>query len=75
MFRTTILAFALIAGVSAGALAQSGSPEERAACRHDVTKFCRHLMQSGEDQVSFCLQANRAALSKRCSEAFARHGR
>jgi hypothetical protein len=75
MFRTTTLAFALITAFPAGASAQSGSPEERAACRHDVTKLCRHLMQSGEDQVSFCLQSNRAALSRRCSEVLARHGR
>jgi hypothetical protein len=75
MFRTTTFALALITAVSTGALAQSGSPDERAACRHDVLKFCRHLMQGSDDQVSYCLQANRAALNRRCSEAFARHGR
>jgi hypothetical protein len=75
MFRATTLALSLITAISTAALAQSGSPEERAACRHDVTKFCRHQMQGSEDQVSSCLLSNRAALSRRCSEAFARHGR
>jgi hypothetical protein len=75
MFRTMTLAAALVTACATAGLAQSGTQEERAACRHDVTKFCRHLMQAGEDQVSFCLQANRGSLSRRCSEVLARHGR
>ena len=91
MLRTAMLtiAFALAA---AGAGAQTlppqpppvsgpfggqASPEERAACHPDVTKFCQKQLDLNPDDVLGilgCLQSNRARISVACQEVLASHG-
>ena len=53
----------------------SGTPEDRAACRRDVRKFCRHIKAStGNDAFLQCLQEHRAKLSKACGQVLRSHG-
>ena len=59
-----------------GALGQ-GSEQERAACRHDVRRFCRTELQKNPDDalsITGCLQANRPKISSSCRNTLARHG-
>jgi len=44
------------------------------ACARDVSRFCRALMQSGDNAVLGCLQTNRARISKACQKVLADHG-
>ena len=53
----------------------SGTPTERAACRRDVRKLCRHIKAgAGNDAFLQCLQEHRANLSKACAEVLRSHG-
>jgi hypothetical protein len=54
-----------------------GTEQERAACRHDVRRFCQADLQRNPDDVlsiSNCLQANRPRLSRSCRGVFVSHG-
>jgi hypothetical protein len=52
-----------------------GSPQEQAACRPDVRKFCRSVKpDSGASAFLSCLKANRAKLSKACQAVLTKHG-
>ena len=83
MFRMTVVAVAT-AVIASGTplLAQtvaqgllSGTPTERAACRRDVRKLCRHIKTgSGNDAFLQCLQEHRAKLSKECAKVLRSHG-
>jgi hypothetical protein len=56
---------------------QQGTPRERAACRHDVSRFCRAELQRNPNDVlsvSGCLQANRTKISRGCRGVLANHG-
>jgi hypothetical protein len=56
---------------------QQGTAQERAACRHDVSKFCRAELQRNPSDVlgvTGCLQANRTKLSRGCRSVLASHG-
>ncbi|AMA60300.1 hypothetical protein BCCGELA001_31545 [Bradyrhizobium sp. CCGE-LA001] len=79
MARKILLATIMLAaltGVSEGpAFAQGhmGTPQEQKACTRDAQRFCRKDL--GNDMaVQGCLQANRAKLSKSCSNVFKSHG-
>jgi hypothetical protein len=61
------LALVLAGAPSAPAIANSGTPEEQAACRPDVRKFCHHIHEDAGDMVFLaCLQEHRAKLSVKC---------
>jgi hypothetical protein len=57
---TIALAFVAFAGA---AFAQ-GTPQQRAACRGDVVRFCKGI--EGPDAIHGCLQANYSRISERC---------
>jgi hypothetical protein len=63
LLRLTVVAIALSA-LSASAFAQ-GTPQQRAACRPDVGKFCKG---KGEDPgvILECLEANKEKISEKC---------
>ena len=44
------------------------------ACARDVSRFCRALMQDGDQIVLACLKQNRARISKPCQAMLASHG-
>lgn len=62
-FRFSLIAVLIAAPLSA-ALAQ-GTPAQRAACRPDVTKFCKG---KGEDPgvLLSCLESNKDKISEKC---------
>jgi hypothetical protein len=75
-WNATLLAVVMAA--STPVLAQAayqGSPQEQAACRPDVRKFC-HAVKSGSGSGAFlsCLQANRVKLSEACLTVLQNHG-
>jgi hypothetical protein len=72
MLQKFLLAAALV-GVALPALAQQGTPQERAACAPTVRKFCK---SANEDtmQVLACLQANRAKIGAACNKVLVSHG-
>jgi hypothetical protein len=49
------------------------SPQEDAACRRDVSRFCRGMSRD-PPVILACLQSNRARLSKRCQTVLRNHG-
>jgi hypothetical protein len=59
-----LIAVALAVTVSSAALAQ-GTPQQRAACRPDVAKFCKG---KGEDPgvLLSCLESNKDKISEKC---------
>jgi hypothetical protein len=63
-----------LTGASSAALAQSGTPQEEAACRPDVRKFCHAVAGSGNGPVLACLQEHREKLRKACREVLESHG-
>ena len=72
--RTLLMSAALI-GVSSIAMAQSGTPEEQAACRPDVRRFCYKIRESdGSNAYLQCLQQHRERLSPRCRAVLESHG-
>jgi hypothetical protein len=62
LHRLTAAALAVL--VSGAALAQ-GTPQQRAACRPDVAKFCKG---KGEDPgvLLSCLESNKDKISEKC---------
>jgi hypothetical protein len=72
--RQISLAAALLV-LPSSVMAQSGSPEEQAACRPDVRRFCYKIKESeGSNPFLQCLQEHRAKLSARCRAVLEYHG-
>jgi hypothetical protein len=44
------------------------------ACARDVSRFCRALMNDGDQIVLACLKQNRARLSRACEKVLTDHG-
>jgi hypothetical protein len=70
--RTAVLASALLV-LSATAALSSGTPEEQAACKPDVIRYCK---QAGADEmvVLFCLKEHREKLTKSCRKVLEDNG-
>lgn len=74
MFRNAALLLAVLgATCSTQALAAQGTPQEQAACRHDVARWCRGA--HGDDAVLVCLQSHRGRLSNACRSVLESNGR
>ncbi len=71
MLRFLIMVIALFAGVSA---APAQSQQNQDACARDVTRFCRAVMNDGDQVVLACLKQHRAKLSKACEKVLTEHG-
>lgn len=70
-FRKALMILAF-SGVSSIASADSGTPEQQAACRPDVRRFCHKIPESAGDRAfEDCLQANHDKLSPKCQQALA----
>jgi hypothetical protein len=50
-----------------------GTPEEQAACRPDVQKYCETALPDTM-RVLACLQANRTKISVACNRVLVSHG-
>jgi hypothetical protein len=66
-----LLAIPFLLIVSA-ASAQSGRPDP--GCARDVSRFCRPLMDQGDQIILQCLKQHRERLSKTCAKVLADHG-
>lgn len=57
------------------ALASAASAQQgHDACARDVSRFCRHYVNDGDQVVLACLKQNRARLSKACDKVLTEHG-
>jgi hypothetical protein len=64
------LGLAAIAVVTfAGAALAQGTPQQRAACRGDVARFCKGMQDTGA--IHGCLQSNSSRISERCRRVLA----
>ena len=69
--------FLIVAAIvfSGAALAQSsGTPEEQAACRASVKRYCALAIPGGDMMVLSCLQQNRPRISKACRQVLVKYG-
>ena len=75
MIRKLMLAFALTIATVATMAQAGGTPEEQAACRPDVRRFC-HTIPPGSGDGAFlaCLQDHRAKLRRACRAVLESHG-
>jgi len=72
--RKAFLALTLLSvPVSTGALAHSGTEQEK-ACTRDVQRFCRKLMDQGDFTILACLKENRPKLTASCRQVLVNHG-
>ena len=80
MSKKVALVIALLTVTTASFAQQSGpqgTQQEQAACRPDVLKFCKPLLNSNAPStfsILACLQANRAQISRACQAVLASHG-
>lgn len=58
--------------IASAASAQSGRPDP--GCARDVSRYCRPLMDQGDQVILACLKQHRAQLSKACAKALTDHG-
>jgi hypothetical protein len=76
MSKKLVLVLALFTFTTAS-FAQQGTPQEQAACRPDVVKHCKPLLNSSSPStfsILACLQANREQISKACRAVLESHG-
>ena len=59
-----------LALMASSASAQQGHD----ACARDVSRFCRAVMNDGDQVVLACLKRHRARLSKACEKVLTEHG-
>jgi hypothetical protein len=75
MIRKLMLATTLAIAASATAAQAGGTPEEQAACRPDVRRFCHSIpLGSGDGVFLACLQEHRAKLRHACLAVLESHG-
>jgi hypothetical protein len=56
------------------AFADVASDQEKQACRHDVVRHCRAVMNDSEQRVGQCLIVNAASISRACQQVLRAHG-
>jgi cysteine rich repeat protein len=56
------------------ASASAQQPAGHDACARDVTRFCRAVINNGDQAVLACLKEHRARISKACDKIMAEHG-
>ena len=72
-----VLALCTVATASFAQGGPQGTAQEQAACRPDVVKHCKPLLNSNAPStfsILACLQANREQISKACQAVLASHG-
>jgi len=73
MIRKLVL-MTILAVASSASFASGGTPQEQAACRPDVRRFCHTVAGSGDSVVLACLQEHRAKLRRVCRQVLESHG-
>ena len=79
--RKFLLALSLLSSaVSSDAFAQQqqqqrqGNADEQAACRRDVQRHCRSVIDQSDLVILACLQQNRPQISAACNQVLKSHG-
>ena len=70
-FALPLIALSCIA-MTCVASAQGGRPDP--GCGRDVARYCRAVINDGDDAVLACLKQNRARLSKTCAKVLTDNG-
>ena len=63
-----IVLIAMLMSVSTITLAQNERERGDKACRGDVQRLCKSVVEQGDMAVLSCLQSNRTKLSGNCTE-------
>jgi hypothetical protein len=66
MIRYLVLT-AMLVSMPAVAMAQSDRERGDKACRGDVQRHCRSVIEQGDFAILACLQANRSRISGTCT--------
>jgi len=76
-FKKSLLTLTLLCiAVPSLAWATSGTPEEQAACRPDVRRFCSKVKaDAGDTAFLVCLENNRDNLTPKCLAVLVDHNR
>jgi hypothetical protein len=71
-----VVALLTISTASFAQFAGEGTPQEQAACKPDVFKFCKPLLNNGPSTFSIlaCLKSYREQISKACLAVLVSHG-
>lgn len=71
VFIRSIFACSTFVLLTATSFAQtnSGTPEQRRACRKDAMRLCREFVPNVE-KITTCMEANKAQLSPACRTQF-----
>jgi len=77
--RKFVLALALLSSTTAAFAQQQpqqrqGTAEEQAACRRDVQRHCRSVIDQGDLVILACLKENRPQISAACNQVLKSHG-
>jgi hypothetical protein len=78
--RKFVLALALVSSTSVAFAQQAAQPqrqgtqEEQAACRRDVQRHCRSVIDQGDFVILACLKENRTKISTACDQVLKTHG-
>jgi|GEM_PF-1932443 hypothetical protein len=70
-----VAAFLAAAAVIVPAQALSGTAQEQAACRPDVTRHCKGVQGDDENAFVSCLVSHAPQLSQRCRKVLEAHGK
>jgi len=71
LFALPLVAITCVA-MTCAASAQSGRPDP--GCGRDVARYCRAVINNGDDAVLACLKQNRGRLSKICAKVLTDNG-
>jgi hypothetical protein len=71
LFALPLMAMTCIA-ITCAASAQSRRPDP--GCGRDVARYCRAVINNGDDAVLACLKQNRGRLSKICAKVLTDNG-
>lgn len=71
--KAILTALALICAGATAQAANSGSQEEKSACRPDVRKLCSHIGKGDDAKYKQCLQAHFSELSQKCQQVLMNH--
>jgi Cysteine rich repeat len=80
LMRKFVLALALLSSTTAAFAQQAAAPQrqgteqEQAACRRDVQRHCRSVIDQGDFVVLACLKENRTKISAACDQVLKTHG-
>jgi len=73
--RKFVLALALVSSTTmAFAQQRQGTEQEQAACRRDVQRHCRSVIDQGDFTILACLKENRAKISAACDQVLKNNG-